>query len=524
MGAPDAVRRHWLAVTSVFVVLVVPADVAAGAAPQRARPEVPVTSIDLAFERAQNSPALAVDPQDSRFLALASRVDGGRAGFGCALHLSGDAGRSWQPAAPVPALPAGAERCYAPEIAFDRSGRLYFLFVGLQGRGNTPMGVFLTSSADRGRTFAPPRRLLGPHRYQVRMALDPESGHAGRIHLVWLQPSGPPSRGGLPAGPNPIMAAHSDDGGRTLSDPVRVSDPARQRVVAPALALGGGGAVHVAYYDLEEDAVDYQGLEGPTWPGTWTLAVASSDDGGERFSRRAVIAEELVPPERVMLIFTMPPPSLAVSPSNTVHAAWWDARNGDWDVYLARSGDGGRHWTGPQRLNDDAPGNGRHQYLPRLAVAPDGRLDAIFYDRRDDPENVFNHVYFTSSADGGRHFTPNIRLTTTASKTTTGARYLVESAKGLVEFGSRLALLSRADGALAAWTDTRLPQYGRIHQDIFATEVVVEAPGGGPAPGPILAVALGAGLVVVGGMVGLARRRRRPADGQNGTEAGVGDA
>ena len=69
--------------------------------------------------------------------------------FGCALEVSGDAGGTFVPANPVPTLPPGAEKCYGPEVAFDRKGTLYFLFVGLRGTGNTPMGVFLTSSSDR---------------------------------------------------------------------------------------------------------------------------------------------------------------------------------------------------------------------------------------------------------------------------------------------------------------------------------------------------------------------------------------
>lgn len=224
------------------------------------RPEVPVTATDLQNERGQNSPAIAVDPRQPRFVALANRIDG-RA-FDCALQVSGDGGRSWLPVRPVPVLPKGAERCYAPEIAIDRRGTLYYLFLGLRGVANEPMGAFLTTSTDRGRTFSPPRQVLGPGRYMVRMALDAGRGRLGRLHLVWLEVAGEVTLGGLPPTRNPILAKYSDDGGRTFSRPVQVSDPDRERVVAPALAVGPGGILHVAYYDLQDDAVDYQGLEG----------------------------------------------------------------------------------------------------------------------------------------------------------------------------------------------------------------------------------------------------------------------
>jgi len=160
--------------------------------------------------------------------------------------VSGDGGRGWVRAEPVPELPPGAERCYAPEIAFDGHGRLYFLFVGLEGLGNSPMGVFITSSTDRGRTFSSPHQVLGRQNYMVRLAIDPMVGGRSRIHLVWLRAGADPPLGGLPAGvANPILAAHSDDAGQTFSEPVQVSDPDRPRAVSPAVAVGGDGAVNV---------------------------------------------------------------------------------------------------------------------------------------------------------------------------------------------------------------------------------------------------------------------------------------
>lgn len=140
--------------------------------------------------------------------------------------------------------------------AFDGDGVLHYLFVGLTGPGNEPMGAFLTTSGDRGRTFTPPRQVLGPLKFSVRMAIDRDAGGAGGLHLAWVDTSSDPPTGGFGPPPNPIMTAHSDDGGETFSSPVQVSDPDRLRVVAPALALGPDGAVHVAYYDLGDDVVD----------------------------------------------------------------------------------------------------------------------------------------------------------------------------------------------------------------------------------------------------------------------------
>lgn len=461
--------------------------------PPHLHDEVPVTGMDQGVGAANNSPTLLADPTDARFVVLANRLDA--PDFSCALQVSGDSGQSWMPAQPVPELPQGAEKCYAPEIGFDRDGVLYYLFVGLAGLGNQPMGVFLITSADRAQSFSPPRQVLGPLNFSVRMAIDPRLGDRGRIHLAWLQANSDPTLGGFGPPPNPLLAAYSDDGGNTFSEPVQVNDPYRERVVAPALALGADHAVHVAYYDLGRDAVDYQGLEGPIWAGTWQLVVATSPDGGRHFRPGVVAEPAITPPERVMLIFTMAAPAL-VAQGERLCLAWPDARNADADVFVRCTSEREAGWGQPLRLNDDPVGSGRSQYLPRLAAAPGGRIDAIFYDRRNDPQNVNNDVYYTFSTDGGRSFAPNIQLNRSGSSfSRIGPQYANPSARGQVEFGSRLALLSRRHDALAAWTDTRNQRPMRTDQDIFATRVSFPRD-----VGPWRAVPLGSVFVIAGGI------------------------
>lgn len=436
-----------------------------------------MTAEPLARPLAHNSPGMAVDPADSRFVALASRTD--HPDFNCTLHLSGDGGRTWAPAQPIPMLPSGAEKCYAPQIGFGADGTLYYLFVGLHGLGNQPMGAFLTTSADRGRSFSTPQRVLGPHVYMVQMAIDRSAGKRGRIHVAWVQAGSDPTTGGLPPTDNPVLARFSDDGGETFSRPVRVSDRDRTRVVAPALAVGAGGDVHVLYYDLVDDARDYQGLEGPPWEEPWSLVLATSQDGGRRFGRGVVVDDGVVPPERIMVIFTTPPPVLASDHRGRLFAAWWDARNGDWDVFLRRSTDGGRTWGAPLRLNDDPPGNGRHQYLPAVSVAPNGRVDALFYDRRADPENVRNAVAYTYSADGGIGFTANRTVSSETFDSRVGPTFAaLRSSRGLFEFGGRLGLVSTKTTAVAAWTDTRKAEPAVIRQDIYAATIRFPSPSG----------------------------------------------
>ncbi|MBW3575856.1 MAG: glycoside hydrolase [Actinobacteria bacterium] len=493
------------------------ASAAGPTTPPQVLPEVPVTATDQRVGPANNTPMIVADPSEPRFVTLANRQDA--PDFSCTLHVSGDGGRSWLPVQPVPQLPDGAEKCYAPEVAFDREGTLYYLFVGLAGGGNEPMGAFLTTSADRGQTFSPPRQVLGPLNFAVRMAIDPGLGDRGRLHLVWLHATSDPPLGAFGPPPNPILAAYSDDGGATFSSPVQVSDAERQRVVAPALALGPDHAVHVAYYDLEDDVIDYQGLEGPTWNGTWSLVVANSVDGGDSFSGGKVVDDSIAPHERVMLIFTMPPASLVADAEGRLCAAWTDG--GDPDALLRCSVDQGRGWSEVRRLNDDAVDNGRRQYLPRISMAPTGRLDAIFYDRRDDAEDIGNHVYYTFSTDEAKTFASNLRLTADGSSSQIGQRYTNTSAEGLVEFGSRLGLLSQPHQVVAAWTDTRNSKQPP-GQDVFATTVVFPQEEGGLAPGTGVVLLASVGALGLVGLIVLSRRRRQ--GNRSGSEDDVGVA
>ena len=465
--------------------------------------QIPVTAADLRADRANNSPLVVADPGDGDFLALANRLDA--PDYSCSLHVSGDGGRRWTPVQPVPDLPVGVEKCYGPEVAIDGRGRIFFSFLGLAGPGNLPVGMYLASSSDRGRTFSAPRKLRDGLNFAVRMAIDPHQGDQGRIHLVWLHAE-EVGLGSLGSSDNPILTSHSDDGGETFSDPIRVNDDGRRRVVAPALALGPDHAVHVGYYDLGDDARDYQGLEGPTWEGTWELVVTSSFDGGASFGPGVVAEPGVVPHERVMVIFTMPPAAL-VAGGKRVCVAWTDARNGDADVLARCSPDRGRTWQPERRVNDDPVSNGLWQYMPALAMSPGGRLDAIYFDRRDDQQNLSNDVTYTYSRDGGRSFSSPVRLTTTGkSLTLIGQQYAVPSAGDRFDFGFRITLRSTDGGVFAAWTDTHDSPADTKAQDIFATTVTPPAAGS-----PLAIAAAAAAAVLLVGAAGLVVRRRRQA-------------
>jgi hypothetical protein len=174
-------------------------------------------------------------------------------------------------------------------------------------------------------------------------------------------------------------------------------------------------------------------------------------------------------------------------------------------VFLSRSDDSGATWSAPVTV---APGP-RGQFLPTVGVSPTGRVDVAYYDRSADPEDLRAHVTLASSDDDGRTF-----RTATVSDIPFDTRIGFGSLQGLPVLGSRLAVLSETDRALAFWSDTSRGTIDDNVQDLAVVSVDVEEAGrrrpalmAGGALLLLLGGALGLGLR--GGLLGLARLRPR---------------
>jgi hypothetical protein len=428
---------------------------------------VNVGARDLADIRSNNSPTLVRNPRNARELAVANRIDSPR--YSCALHLSRDGGVSWSPV-PIPA-PAGEEpKCFAPDVAYGADGTLYLSFVTLRGRGNVPNAVWL-SRLTRGRGLSKPEKLLGRLSFQVRLVADPVK--PGRLYLTWLKASEVALYRFTNSG-NPVSFMRSNDGGRTWQRPATVSDPVLQRAIAPSLAVGVDGELHVLYLDLGNDRLDYSGAHGgragPPYPGPWRLVHARSHDGGQGW-QNSLVDGKIKPTER-FIVFIPPSPSIAADRgSGRLYASFHDGRLGDSDVLGWTSSDGGRTWSMPRRVNGTQRRDGT-QYLPKVAVAPNGRLDILYYDRRKDPRDTRNAITLQSSFDEAKSFSKPLRLSERAFDSRTG----FGSERRLPDIGSRLGLVSTDSHALAVWTDASASTDASTKQDLTAALVAFSRP------------------------------------------------
>ncbi len=80
------------------------------------------------------------------------------------------------------------------------------------------------------------------------------------------------------------------------------------------------------------------------------------------------------------------------------------------DVMFVRSTDGGLTFSAPKRINDDPVNPKKWHWFGTLAVAPNGRLDAVWYDTRNAANNTDSQLFYSWSTDGGLSWAPNVAV------------------------------------------------------------------------------------------------------------------
>lgn len=491
MGHRLAHRLAGLALILAGLLLVV-----AGARPEPARLSAAAAGVvnsDRPGINAHNSPAVAVDPTRPSVVALADRIDSPR--FSCSLSLSTTSGLTWK-ALPFSLAP-DAPDCFWPDVAFDGDGRLMVLYTATGGRYNQPVGVWV-QRFDGEQATGPPVKVAGSEAFHAHFAVA-----GARVIVAWVQT--PPANAdrplGFEPGPNPLMAARSEDGGLTFAAPVRVSGT--ERVAHPSVVIApGSGAVVVGALDYNDDVDDYEarhGGQGGSPPAaTWRVLNWRSTDGGATFRAAPSIVADRVPAPQRVVIDLAPGPSFAADPDPARHRMYaaWDGGVGDArDVFVAASSDGGATWSAAVRVGSRP----RSQFLPAVGVAPDGRVDVAFYDRSGDPGDVLARAAVASSWDGGRTFSSG-----NASDERFDTRIgLGGAGQGIPELGNQLAVLSGADTFLAFWADTSRGTLDSAVQDLAFAAVKPHPRGGRSWP------LLGLGAALVAAAVGVSVRKAR---------------
>ena len=323
-------------------------------------------------------------------------------------YVTFDGGKTWttEPTADPKNLVQGDD-----VVAFSSDGVAYHAHLSFDGirlprPPRAENGMIVNVSKDGGRTWSDGTPAINhfntviPFEDKPGLVVDNATGSRwkGNVYLAWTRFDAYGSAN--PEDHSHIYFSRSTNQGQSFSMPFRISD-------TPGDCLDSDNTVEGAV-----PAVGPKGEVYVVWAGPLGLVFDKSLDGGFTFGKDKVIGnipggwdfgvQEL---ERANGM-----PTTGVDLSNgpnrgTLYVNWIDARNGDPDVFVMYSRDGGNTWSEPVRVNDDPIKNGKEQFFTWMSVDPiDGAVNVVFYDRRD-TSGATTGLTLARSVDGGRTFT-----------------------------------------------------------------------------------------------------------------------
>ena len=80
------------------------------------------------------------------------------------------------------------------------------------------------------------------------------------------------------------------------------------------------------------------------------------------------------------------------------------------DVMFVRSTNGGSTFSVPRRINDDSVNHAKWHWFGTISVAPNGRIDAVWFDTRNAANNTDSQLFYSSSVDGGINWSANVAV------------------------------------------------------------------------------------------------------------------
>lgn len=377
---------------------------------------------------------------------------------GCGYGWSTDGGRTWGRGI-LRAAPRPDGGIYSnaadPGVAFDSQGLAYFscLYYDLSGTG-WGGSVYVYRSSDGGRTW--PERVLAVGSLKLARSHDHPFLTVDRatdtVYVAYSVFNG----FGIRSRSYVVQASAADLA--HFSQPVNVSNVTKNEIfdltveAGPPVAGGSGRTVYAIF-----------GIwtTGSTWNED-TIAVARSTDGGRSFAR-TVVVDRVTPMPRYLPgqgWRTGNQPIGAVDPTDGNHlwVAYGEYVDGDGDLLVKESLDGGKTWSARRPVGETAPGTS--QLYAWLSVTPDGgRLDLIYDDLGYDPAGYLVDVSYAASWDGGAGWS-RTRVTPEGFDANVFP-------PGSVPFiGDYIQIESFADEARLAWTGN-----GDLSTEIFTTTV-----------------------------------------------------
>jgi hypothetical protein len=317
----------------------------------------------------------------------------------CAWHTTFNRGKDWSEGAF--ALPAGYLGCringpsggHVPNGSVDLapSGRVYAVFGSAAAADNKRESVMLAVSTDGGKTFGQAKVAIAPTGPDIglgRPLMTVAAGPGGKDTLLlssWSchPASNPGAAGGTAC--DKALFARSDDNGDTFTTPVVVNDdPAGQNPSQPA---------------MDKDGAIYETFQRRFADGPVDLFLAKSTDGGKTFAVSQI-------DRQINIGIQYDAAKIVADPhSGTLYTVWADTRTGRAQIFLRVSTDKGVSWGEKPALLAPDPNYTGSSRSPWISIAPDGRIDVVYYHTSPSPDlQNFDDVYWSYSTDGGSNF------------------------------------------------------------------------------------------------------------------------
>jgi hypothetical protein len=146
------------------------------------------------------------------------------------------------------------------------------------------------------------------------------------------------------------------------------------------------------------------------------------------------------------------------------------------DVMFSRSTDGGQTFSAPIRINDDPNPQNKWHWFGTLSIAPNGRIDVVWYDSRNAANNIDSQLFYSWSTDGGVTWAPNVAVSNSFNPQA--------GFPNNQKIGDYITIVSDATGgnvAYAATFNVNPNAVGGHEQDVYYVRV---SPSGGATPTP----------------------------------------
>jgi len=140
------------------------------------------------------------------------------------------------------------------------------------------------------------------------------------------------------------------------------------------------------------------------------------------------------------------------------------------DVMFVRSTDGGLTFSPPHKVNDDPVNPSKWHWFGTFSVAPNGRLDAVWYDSRNAANNTDSQLFYSFSTDAGVTWSANVAMSNSFNP--------FEGYPNQSKIGDYITIVSDETGGNVAYSATFNfnPARNQHEEDVYYVRVSPGAP------------------------------------------------